>query len=298
MTVSDDRHSGSTPLKGANGEDRDSSWSRECLIAQVMIVLGIVAAIGGAIISQDSGLSSLTTQPERAGASSAGFSIVGPGSAPPVVCPGGPAGEYPIAEGGLAEDCAALLSARSVLEGDGELDWSVEVPVTRWSGVIAGGDPVRVVALNLTTHGLTGEIPPELGNLSALDALHLYGNELTGEIPPDLGRLTSLTILDLGGNMLTGAIPPQVGNMTGLTWMDLSFNELSGPVPDEISSLMGLEWLVIAGNDLTGPITGKLDGLTNLEYLSIYDTSLTGCLPDTLRDVDGLLGDILFCGGQ
>lgn len=299
-----DHQTGSTPPPNEsdsppiNGEERDGSWSREYLVAQVVIVLGIAAAVAGALISQDRGLASLSEQPEIVAPSSAGFSIVQQGSAPPIVCPGGAPSEHPTAEDGLAEDCAALLTALPTLVGEGELDWSLEVPVTLWSGVIAGGDPVRVVALNLTTNGLTGEIPPEMGNLSALSALHLFGNELTGEIPPELGRLASLTILDLGENRLTGEIPPEIGNMTNLTWVDFSFNDLSGAVPDEIYTLERLEWLVIAGNDLSGSITGKLDGLTSLTYLSLYDTDLEGCLPDTLRDIDGLLGDVSFCADQ
>ena len=283
-------------------DDRNGSWAREYLIAQVVIVIAIAGLVVGVVLSEDRGLASLSTQPERTSASSGGFSIIQPGSAPPIVCPGATASEYPMAKGGLADDCAALLSAKDILAGSGSLDWSVDVPITQWPGVIAtqsnDEDPARVVALNLTTSGLSGEIPPALGDLSALQALHLYGNELTGPIPPELGRLANLTILDLGGNTLTGEIPPEIGDMTSLTWMDLSFNDLSGPVPAEISTLVSLEWLVISGNDLSGTITDKLHDLTNLTYLSLHDTSLEGCLPDTFQDIDGFLGDLPFCNDQ
>ncbi len=287
--------SDSPPANGGSGDDRDHSWSREYLIAQIVIVAAVVAVVAGAGLSEDRGLFGRASPLEKSDTPSAGFSIIQSGSAPPTVCPGAPEGKYPTAEGGLADDCATLLSAGSVLAGSGDLDWSVEVPVTQWPGVIAGGDPVRVIALDLTASGLSGAIPPSLSDLSALQALHLYGNELTGEIPPELGRLADLTILDLGSNRLTGEIPPEVGDMANLTWMDLSFNDLSGPVPAELFALEGLEWLVISGNGLTGSITGKLDGLTRLTYLSLHDTSLTGCLPDFLRDVDGFLGDLPFC---
>ena len=294
-----DHQTGSTPPVDGNDEERDSSWSREYLVAQVVIILAIVAAVAGIVVSQDRGLASLSEQPERVGAPSGGFSIVQQGSAPPIMCPGGAPSEHPTAEDGLASDCAALLSALPTLVGDGKiLDWHVDEPITQWQGVIVAGDQSRVVALNLTTSDLSGQIAPELGELSALQSLHLYGNELTGRIPEELSRLGNLTILDLGGNKLTGDITPQIGSMTSLTWMDLSFNNLSGPVPDELSNLERLEWLVIAGNELTGSITGKLDGLTGLTYLSLYDTDLTGCIPDTLRDIDGLLGDVPFCADQ
>ncbi len=293
--MNDDPQPGSTPPNDGNGEERDRSWGREYLFAQAVIVLAIAAAIVAAIISQDRGLASLSMEAESPAAPSGGFTIVQQGSAPPIVCPGGAPSEYPTAEDGLASDCAALLSALPTLVGDGELDWSVDEPITQWQGVIVAGDQSRVVALDLTTSGLSGQIAPELGQLSALQSLHLYGNELTGRIPEELSRLGNLTILDLGGNRLTGEIPSQLGDMATLTWMDVSFNELSGPIPDELSNLDRLEWLVIAGNELTGPITGKLDDLIKLEYLSIYETGLTGCLPDRLKGVDGLLGDVPFC---
>ena len=296
--MNDDRQPGSTPANGADGEEPGGSWSREYLIAQIVIVVGIAAAIAGVVISQDRGLASLSVQPERPAAPSGGFSIVQQGVAPPIVCPGGAPGEHPTAEDGLAADCAALLAALPTLVGDGELNWHVDEPITQWQGVIVAGDQSRVVALDLTTSGLSGQIAPELGELTALQSLHLYGNELTGRIPEELSQLGSLTILDLGGNRLTGEIPPQLGSISTLTWMDLSFNELSGPIPDELSNLERLEWLVIAGNGLSGTISGKLDSLIKLEYLSIYDTSLTGCLPDSLSEVDGLLGDLSFCDDQ
>ena len=296
--MNDDRQPGSTPPNGGGGDGRDRSWSREYLIAQVVIVIGIAAAVVGAVISQDRGFASLANQSGRPAAPSGGFSIVQQGVAPPIVCPGGAPSEHPTAEDGLAADCAALLAALPTLVGDGELDWSVDEPVTQWQGVIVAGDQARVVALDLTTSGLSGQIAPELGDLSALQSLHLYGNELTGRIPEELSRLGNLTILDLGGNRLTGEIPAQLGDIATLTWIDVSFNDLSGPIPDELSNLERLEWLVIAGNELTGSITGKLDGLIKLEYLSIYDTNLEGCLPGSLSEVDGLLGDVPFCADQ
>ena len=41
-------------------------------------------------------------------------------------------------------------------------------------------------------NGLTGAIPPELGNLASLKLLYLYSNELMGELPSSLTALTAL----------------------------------------------------------------------------------------------------------
>ncbi|CAN0190714.1 unnamed protein product, partial [Ectocarpus fasciculatus] len=47
-------------------------------------------------------------------------------------------------------------------------------------------------------------IPPEVGNLTALQHLYLGGNQLSGSIPPELGQLAALKTLNLSGNKLTG----------------------------------------------------------------------------------------------
>ena len=46
--------------------------------------------------------------------------------------------------------------------------------------------------LDLSNSGLTGEIPPEIGNLINLSYLNLEDNQLTGSIPPEIGNLTKL----------------------------------------------------------------------------------------------------------
>ena len=61
--------------------------------------------------------------------------------------------------------------------------------VTLWGVVYSVED---TDSLYLPYSGLTGEIPPEIGNLTNLAYLNLRNNQLTGEIPPEIGNLTNL----------------------------------------------------------------------------------------------------------
>ena len=63
---------------------------------------------------------------------------------------------------------------------------------------------------------LTGEIPPEIENLTNLTELILSYNQLTGEIPSEIGKLTNLTELSFNWNQLTGEIPSELGDLTNL----------------------------------------------------------------------------------
>ncbi|MDP7028001.1 MAG: leucine-rich repeat domain-containing protein, partial [Candidatus Marinimicrobia bacterium] len=96
--------------------------------------------------------------------------------------------------------------------------------------------------IDLSSNGLTGEIPSCIGNLTNLTCLDLGSNELTGEIPSEIGNLTNLDYLNLGDNQLTGEIPSEIGNLTNLIFLGLSENQLNGEIPESICGLTNLNW--------------------------------------------------------
>ena len=103
---------------------------------------------------------------------------------------------------GIVDDCEALLVSRDVLGGGKSLNWSEDISIGEWEGVLIVHG--RVADLQIPEEGLTGTIPSELGSLSSLQNLWLSGNQLTGEIPAELGNLSNLHELSLWGNQLTG----------------------------------------------------------------------------------------------
>ncbi|KAG9456526.1 hypothetical protein H6P81_001034 [Aristolochia fimbriata] len=95
--------------------------------------------------------------------------------------------------------------------------------------------PSRIISLNLSSSGLSGDIDASFGNLNLIQSLDLSNNNLTGLIPSFLAKLTALTHLDLSHNKLTGTVPQVLGTLIFLSYLNLSHNQLSGSVPTSLT---------------------------------------------------------------
>ena len=191
----------------------------------------------------------------------------------------------------------ALYNATGGPNWRNNTNWLSSKPLNTWHGVTTVSG--RVTGLHLGGNGLSGDIPPELGNLTHLKELWLGDdNNITGEIPLELSRLTRLEVLDLGYSEVSGAIPGWLGNLTRLRLLYLDGNQFTGGIPAELGNLTHLEVLTLHDNELTGAIPPELGNLDNLQWLTFAGNRLTGCVPVGLRDVpesdSGRLG-LPFC---
>ncbi|CAN7112218.1 unnamed protein product [Brassica rapa subsp. narinosa] len=97
--------------------------------------------------------------------------------------------------------------------GINKVDWQGDPCVPRdymWSGVNCSyidSEQPKIISLNLTTHGLTGEIQETISNLSSLQVLDFSNNSLIGPVPEFLAHMTSLKVINLSSNLLYGSIP-------------------------------------------------------------------------------------------
>ncbi len=104
---------------------------------------------------------------------------------------------------GVEEDRAALVALYRATNGASWVDssnWATTAPLGEWFGVQTDDDDGRVTELSLSDNGLTGPIPPVLGDLGQLVALDLGQNDLTGPIPASVGNLGLLRGLYLHEN--------------------------------------------------------------------------------------------------
>ena len=118
-----------------------------------------------------------------------------------------------------------VLSTILISFGKGQCD---EGEVDLWGECYS----INIVSLDLTDSGLTGEIPPEIGELTNLTSLVLRYNELTGPIPSTMGNLTSLVKLELQYNNLSGSIPAELWSLDSLTQFRIQKNQCFPQIRD------------------------------------------------------------------
>ncbi|XP_019455617.1 PREDICTED: probable LRR receptor-like serine/threonine-protein kinase At1g05700 isoform X2 [Lupinus angustifolius] len=79
-----------------------------------------------------------------------------------------------------------------------------------WQGLNCSSDgdkPPRITYLDLSSSGMTGQIPFYISKLTMLQYLDLSNNSLSGAIPDFLTQMQLLKVLNLGNNKLNGSVP-------------------------------------------------------------------------------------------
>ncbi|XP_022136558.1 probable LRR receptor-like serine/threonine-protein kinase At1g53430 [Momordica charantia] len=130
---------------------------------------------------------------------------------------------------------------------------------------------IPLVELSMLGNRLSGQIPPEIGDIATLEHLVLEDNRLGGNLPESLGKLTRLQRLLLTANNFTGPIPDTYGNLRNLTDFRIDGNDVSGKLPEFIGNWTKLERLDIQGTSMENPIPHAISELKNLTELRITD---------------------------
>ncbi|MCH8838343.1 MAG: T9SS type A sorting domain-containing protein [Candidatus Marinimicrobia bacterium] len=191
----------------------------------------------------------------------------------------------------LEQDSLALVALYNSTGGANWTDNSgwlePDSALASWYGVtISNG---RVDELRLRDNNLSGTIPAEIGDLTALQLLYLGNDSLTGSIPTAIGNLASLTDLSIINSQISGPIPTEIGNLTNLGTISLVGNQLTGSIPSSIGNLVGLSYLMLEGNQLTGAIPGEIGNLVNLTRFSAWENALSDTIPPGIGNLTSLI---------
>ncbi|KAG5613904.1 hypothetical protein H5410_013728 [Solanum commersonii] len=132
-----------------------------------------------------------------------------------------------------------------------------------------------LLELEISSTGISDELPDSIGTFSSLNILVMYGCQLSGRIPDSVGNLTQIRYLDFGNSYFTGHIPSTISKLKQLTFLGLSSNSFSGEIPDIFSNLQELRYLYLQNNKFH-------------RFVSFYncklDTTSTLILVDGLND--------------
>ncbi|KAA8536661.1 hypothetical protein F0562_029139 [Nyssa sinensis] len=216
------------------------------------------------------------------------------------------------------QDYAALIALKNQLQNTPP-NWVGSDPCGKsWDGIVCTNSRVTSITLssmNLTgqlsgdilsflelqtldlsyNKGLTGPLPPSIGNLKKLSNLILVGCSFSGPIPDTIGSLQQLVFLSLNSNSFNGPIPPSIGNLSNLYWLDLADNKLSGTIPVSNENSPGLDMLIhtkhfhFGKNQLSGQIPSQLFS-SNMALIHVLfeSNNLIGNIPPTLGLVQTL----------
>ncbi|CAL9003110.1 unnamed protein product [Prunus brigantina] len=201
-------------------------------------------------------------------------------------------------------DAAVLLSLKNSWQNTPpSWDKSNDPCDSRWEGVTCNN--ARVSGLGLSNMGLKGKLYGDIGGLTELRSLDLSFNlGLTGPLPPILGNLKNLSILILAGCSFNGKIPDELGDLAELSFLALNSNNFSGAIPPSLGKLSKLYWLDLADNQLTGTIpistyhSPGLDLLLKAKHFHLNKNQLSGIIPAKLFSSKMALIHLLLDGNR
>ncbi|MDR1886767.1 MAG: leucine-rich repeat domain-containing protein [Prevotellaceae bacterium] len=172
----------------------------------------------------------------------------------------------------------AMLDTLSIVS---EKDVTGSIPV-------AIADLPNLAYLNISGTSVSGNIPPQLGNLAALEELILSENpNVTGTVPAELGNLVNLKKLDINSLPATDkSIPAELGNLVNLKYLALDSCNLNGAIPGEIFGLTNLEYLSLNNNKLGVDFPVGVTALTKLKHLILSGNNFLGTIPEELADLE------------
>ena len=171
--------------------------------------------------------------------------------------------------------CDALVALFYQTEGPGWFDrsgWLQHANVCDWQGLTCRQG--ELVALELPSNNLTGELVLDYAAFPALERLDFTGNSLTGALHSSIEAASRLQQLELAGNGLTGPIPASLGQLSDLQQLVLADNSFGGSLPSALSQLSQLRWLDLSQTNVQGTLPSSLTQLTQLVSLNYSDTRL------------------------
>ncbi len=157
------------------------------------------------------------------------------------------------------QDFAVMQTLYNKCNGSSwEKPWNMESnrhSVGKWAGItteqIGTSKVYAITDIDLSSSGLTGELPKDVFRLRNLKTLNLSRNHISGNLNTVLEGITAdkrapLTSVNLQGNRLTGDLYAFAAQLPALTSLDVSYNQLSEvskPISKSVSLNMQMQFV-------------------------------------------------------
>ncbi|CAD5331283.1 unnamed protein product [Arabidopsis thaliana] len=184
-----------------------------------------------------------------------------------------------------------------------------------FTGSISEINSSTLTMLNLSSNGLSGDLPSSFKSCSVIDlsgntfsgdvsvvqkweatpdVLDLSSNNLSGSLPNFTSAFSRLSVLSIRNNSVSGSLPSLWGD-SQFSVIDLSSNKFSGFIPVSFFTFASLRSLNLSRNNLEGPIPFRgsrasellvLNSYPQMELLDLSTNSLTGMLPGDIGTME------------
>jgi hypothetical protein len=161
---------------------------------------------------------------------------------------------------------------------------------TAWAGIeiIEDGHIIEITFHN-EKNNISGQLPPEIGNLVWLKSLDIANNNITGILPAELGNLVNLEAISLSDNNINGPLPSSLANLVKLRTIYFSNNPLNCPFPNEIIfHWVKLYNFQVSFDGLTGEINLNFELFPDLYIFQVYENQLIGEIPQSINKIKNL----------
>mmetsp|Transcript_87187 Transcript_87187/g.247539 ORF Transcript_87187/g.247539 Transcript_87187/m.247539 type:complete len:654 (-) Transcript_87187:105-2066(-) len=152
--------------------------------------------------------------------------------------------------------------------------------------------------MNLGYNELTGSLPSQLGQMTAMKTAYSYyvgfvnSNDFGGsQIPTQFGYMTAFTSMGYGlySAGLGGTVPSELGCLSILnTDFRVNNNDHTGTVPTELGQLTGItaNFFVSVNQYTSSPLPTEIGQLTSVKtYLGLLEMPCTGTLPTEIGNM-------------
>ncbi|XP_072985007.1 receptor protein kinase TMK1-like [Typha latifolia] len=179
-----------------------------------------------------------------------------------------------------AGDAAAMLAIAAALRPPQSLNWSKSTDPCSWPQVTCSAG--RVTAIQVGKRGLSGYLPDEVGDLTALVRLELMANSLSGPLP-SLSALSSLQYLFLHDNNFTSIPQNFFSNLHSLVHVTLDHNPLSPwSIQPDLTVASNLANFTATEAGIIGSVPEFFaTSFPNLDHLVLSFNSLEGGIPQS-----------------